>query len=84
MTIYHHKVEIKLACGCHYTEFFQLEDGEEPSSETASFSLYECLHEPTIMSLLMTDSHMERGGEKIDITVRTKVGPIPEDADDED
>jgi hypothetical protein len=78
MTTYHHAVEIKFGCGCHVEDRFELIDGEEPSGLTAGAALFSSLNDPRIQAAI-AHPHEMHGEEKIDIHVRTKVGPIPDD-----
>jgi hypothetical protein len=77
--IYHHKVTIKLACGCQFDQYIQLAEGVEPDGPNAYASLLSAIMHPQVAEEVCIHDHTDRGQETIDVSVRTKVGPIPDE-----
>lgn len=71
MTEYAHTVDFRMACGCRAKYKMAVEG--EPSSESIYDALMGVLQSDEVMTMLVTDDHTQKGNEKIDIEVRTKV-----------
>ncbi len=77
MSAYHHQVKVELGCGCALEFREELPDGVDPSGRTSIIVLLHTIMEDTVLDFCTDDMHVERGQEKVDISIRTKVGPIP-------
>ena len=81
MQRYHHYVEIKMGCGCGVENRIDLAEVLEPEGGSAIAAMLVTLEMPEVADLLVTDVHKHRGGEKIDVAIRTKLGTVTEWAD---
>ena len=77
--MYHYVVEVKMACGCHYVNFLEIRDGSPPQTGDAFSALLDTITNPELVFALAECSHQDHGEEKIDISLRVKVGSMPEE-----
>lgn len=78
------RVEVSLACGCQSVLGVEVPEGDDCSPAFVMAVLEAALFNDTTFDLLTEDSHTERGHEHIDIKVRMKLGPVPDEGEEFD
>lgn len=74
-TVYHYRIEVRLACGCYVERF--VDAGTEPSGGEAYMYALDLLTNDSMISLMLSEQHTERGSERVSIDIKTMVGQCP-------